>query len=197
MIFTDFEGSSHLNSNCDSPSDIEVILEDDDHLMNTSNASTTNDILQLEVIDEPANNLSVPLSPAKQSSFLSNVFIRDAMSVKDEDPNPKPPTISIDSSTSSPYPTRRALLRRRIRTKPLLIRRKRKTHRKTKLPSHEPVKQSAPTALISLEDVAGRTEDTYFALSLVGSLERLSARKRATAKLYILQYLTELAFAED
>lgn len=40
-------------------------------------------------------------------------------------------------------------------------------------------------------------EDTYFALSLVGSLQRLQPQQRAMAKMNIVRYLTEMAFTES
>lgn len=43
---------------------------------------------------------------------------------------------------------------------------------------------------------AASTEDTYFALSLVGCLQRLNPMQRAMAKVNVLRYLTELEFAD-
>lgn len=135
-------------------------------------------------------------SPANQSSLASNVLIQTPASARSNDDarhqivssNPGE-IVSSSSPADETYPRRRVLNRRRQMRS---IRRQQRRRRPKK-----PQAKRTATPDISLEAVAGKTEDTYFALSLVGSLERLSARKRATAKLHILQYLTELAFAED
>lgn len=188
LIFTDYEGSSHLNSNCNSVGK-ETYDDDSAELecipLESSNGSTSND--EIFVIVEKESSRS---SPAKDSSLVSNVFIQDVV-VNGTD---SLATSIIESSP--PYPTRRALLRRQQRIRPV-ISRKQQLQRRIKTSSSDVKPRQQTNALISLEDVAGRSEDTYFALSLVASLERLNARKRATAKLHILQYLTELAFAED
>lgn len=47
-----------------------------------------------------------------------------------------------------------------------------------------------------IRNVENPSEDTYFALSLVGSLQRLKPMQRAIAKLNILKYLTECQYAD-
>lgn len=206
LIFTDFEGSSHLQSNSDFPENEDAIYDDVEFgidQQNSSNDSSSSPILDVRfdaIIADQDNNPAEDKVPS--SSLVSNVFFEDVLSASTDDHHHPP--IASTSITEMPYPTRRALLRRQNRIKPIMSKKRkpyqhsRKTHPKSVSVSTPrlPESQSAGPS-ISLEDVAGRTEDTYFALSLVGSLERLTARKRATAKLHILQYLTELAFAED
>lgn len=207
LIYTDFEGSSHLNSNSPPRSpDIEVFDGDNDdhhvtvHMISSICSSSNNDLLHLDAFGEQESTQQGASSPAQPSSLVSNVFIQDVLSVTSDtlQPRTEPQILANTTSTiESPYPIRRALLRRKNKIKPIIAQRKPKPQRKHRK-STSARKPSHPAGgAISLEAVAGRTEDTYFALSLVGSLERLSARKRATAKLHILQYLTELAFAED
>lgn len=203
LIYTDLEGSSHINSSvCDAS---ESLLG-----------------IEYDVVEEPVQNhssivsdLMDPVSKTdadralSTSPLASNVIFQVASFFGPPDEftqqNRVHSTIneahqiSSKSKIEPPYPARRALQRRQQRLRFLMSRRPRK-------PRIEIPKNSAPSAsvrsqpagaAISLEEVAGRTEDTYFALSLVGSLERLNTKKRAIAKLHILQYLTELAFAED
>lgn len=49
----------------------------------------------------------------------------------------------------------------------------------------------------SSETVDSNSEETYFALSLVGILKRLPPHKRAIAKCHILSYLTELEYGSS
>lgn len=48
-----------------------------------------------------------------------------------------------------------------------------------------------------IPNIDKNSEDTYFALSLVGSLQRLKPMQRAMAKLNILKYLTDLEYADQ
>lgn len=66
------------------------------------------------------------------------------------------------------------------------------------------VKLNTPIAKCSIDGVVSSTEtvdsnseETYFALSLVGILKRLPPHKRAIAKCHILSYLTELEYGSS
>lgn len=50
--------------------------------------------------------------------------------------------------------------------------------------------------IIQLDLNEASNEETYFALSLIGTLKRLDPRKRAIAKCNILKYLTELEYGD-
>lgn len=216
LIYTDLDGSSHANSIADETEIIECVEDDEYGLIGDSlNNSATNFVDVFNTNDEPEHCVSSPtISPTRQSSLASNVFFAEVLSITESIPHrplsdsatsSNQPNLSTPSAViDMPYPTQRALKRRHMRMKPISSQRrpKPKPRPKRKASVINNKKQRASPAgvasnAIGLEEVAGRTEDTYFALSLVGSLERLSARKRATAKLHILQYLTELAFAED
>lgn len=58
-------------------------------------------------------------------------------------------------------------------------------------------KHSTDGVVSSSETVDSNNEETYFALSLVGILKRLSPHKRAIAKCHILSYLTELEYGSS
>lgn len=60
-------------------------------------------------------------------------------------------------------------------------------------PAH-PAASNADLMVSSTERTDSNNEETYFALSLVGILKRLSPHKRAIAKCHILSYLTELEY---
>lgn len=59
------------------------------------------------------------------------------------------------------------------------------------------VKSSSDGIVSSSEIVDDNKEETYFALSLVGILKRLTPHKRAIAKCHILSYLTELEYGSN
>lgn len=59
------------------------------------------------------------------------------------------------------------------------------------------VKSSSDGIVSSSEIVDDNKEETYFALSLVGILKRLTPHKRAIAKCHILSYLTELEYGSS
>lgn len=64
-------------------------------------------------------------------------------------------------------------------------------------PPAQPAHSAASNAdlmVSSTEKTDSNNEETYFALSLVGILKRLSPHKRAIAKCHILSYLTELEY---
>lgn len=61
--------------------------------------------------------------------------------------------------------------------------------------SHQEITPASHT--ISLDSAESNNEETYFALSLIGTLKRLDPRKRAIAKCNILSYLTELEYGSD
>lgn len=61
-------------------------------------------------------------------------------------------------------------------------------------PPAQPVPSNADLLVSSTEKTDSNNEETYFALSLVGILKRLSPHKRAIAKCHILSYLTELEY---
>lgn len=64
-----------------------------------------------------------------------------------------------------------------------------------KLPA---VRNSSTDGIVSSsETVDANSEETYFALSLVGILKRLPPHKRAIAKCHILSYLTELEYGSS
>lgn len=58
-----------------------------------------------------------------------------------------------------------------------------------------PVKTMAQP-LKSLNNIETNDEETYFALSLIGTLKRLPPHKRALAKCHIINYLTELEYGK-
>lgn len=64
-------------------------------------------------------------------------------------------------------------------------------------PSAQPVASNADLMVSSTEKTDSNNEETYFALSLVSSLKRLSPHKRAIAKCHILSYLTELEYGRS
>lgn len=209
LIYTDFEGSSHINS---VTSDLGLV----DELGTLGNESSNDSDILIDFNDtdvQDADTSQLAASPTNQS-LVSNVFLQeqildqpdqfaiiiDVGNSTENEPTQPLEHISSTSEPKPPYPAHRALRRRQQRIQ-LALKRRHEQHRRRR--TERPIK-SAPSvrsqvagAAISLEEVAGRTEDTYFALSLVGSLERLTAKKRAIAKLHILQYLTELAFAEE
>lgn len=61
-------------------------------------------------------------------------------------------------------------------------------------PSAQPVPSNTDLLVSSTEKTDSNNEETYFALSLVGILKRLSPHKRALAKCHILSFLTELEY---
>lgn len=72
------------------------------------------------------------------------------------------------------------------------------SYQSNKSRSHEmqetgyPYQVNSTGRTIQLDPNEANNEETYFALSLIGTLKRLNPRKRAIAKCNILKYLTEL-----
>lgn len=72
------------------------------------------------------------------------------------------------------------------------------------VPEHTNLTQVQPQPRKSIEDIVSsseafdtNSEDKYFALSILGTLRRLTPHKRALAKCHILSYLTEIEYGNS
>lgn len=149
-----------------------------------------------------------PLADPTDASAVSDVEQKSQISPETDDR-------IIDPTTAHSFESalQRRALKRKMRQK---VQRKRQQRMATaptkrqppspKVPAiaTEPAPTSAPAvAAASAVDPMQRQltqefpEDTYFALSLVGSLQRLTPQQRAMAKMNIVRYLTEMAFTDS
>lgn len=121
--------------------------------------------------DEPSENNSLP---AKATDVL-----------------PVNPTAIVNRTTTQPRKRGRLIKlvkKASRRPKQKLLRRVIVRQQKTKTDQPEILKRDAA--------MPASDEDTYFALSLVGCLQRLKPMKKAMAKVNVLRYLTELEYSD-
>lgn len=125
---------------------------------------------------------------------------------KSAPPAPTPIPSRAAAEPLSDFPVDLAIQRRNRKRKLIAIRNQQKKRKaaapspsspsaaslRTKTPP--PPENAAPVAIANA--IGENPEDMYFALSLVGSLQRLKPHQRAMAKMNIVRYLTEMAFTE-
>lgn len=88
--------------------------------------------------------------------------------------------------------------RSRIEKSPIPLVVDEKSSQNIESPTSKNVQKTIGDVLVSSsEKVDSNSEETYFALSLVGILKRLPPHKRAIAKCHILNYLTELEYGSS
>lgn len=112
---------------------------------------------------------------------------------------------NVEDTIVSPepgYPCAKATLKRDRKRQLLrrkLLARKRRAKEASSKSTAAATKVEAPApsvAAFPAIPAQSDPEDTYFALSLVGSLQRLQPQQRAMAKMNIVRYLTEMAFTD-
>lgn len=165
---------------------------------------------------DSTTELNVPADQTALDEPMADQTDVSTVSVAEQQSQPRPETADQIIEPTTAYSCESALHRRALKRKmrqnthAKLVQRKRQ--QRTRLRPTSPTiatGEPAPTAAAPAVAAASAVdpmqqkltqefpEDTYFALSLVGSLQRLKPQQRAMAKMNIVRYLTEMAFTDS
>lgn len=144
-----------------------------------SNQKTDDEDVELKI--PPLTNATAPSGPRPKLvvSVLNDAGLRFASAKRPREPNEKMDSQIVIQKASRP-----------------IVVKDESTSKIT--PSAQPTTaNNADIMVSSTEKIDSNNEETYFALSLVGILKRLTPHKRAIAKCHILSYLTELEYGSS